>query len=66
MCTSPKPMMAPLASGPGTLMPGFQNGCSIRPMRARRHGVDQLVKQALGRNAALLRKLLLVQAELLP
>ena len=24
-------MMAPLASGPGTLMPGFQNGCSIRP-----------------------------------
>src|SRR3990167_10208187 len=31
VCTSPKPITAPLASGPGTFMPGFQKGCSIRP-----------------------------------
>jgi hypothetical protein len=54
-----------LGLGAGHLDAGVPEGLQHQALRARRHGVHQLVEQALGRHAALSRQQLLVLAELL-
>ena len=49
--TSPKPMIAPFASGPGSFSPGDQYGCSTRPIEPGGDLRDQLVEQLLGFDA---------------
>ena len=53
MWTSPQPMTAPFASGPGTRTPGDQYGWSMQAHRAGRGRGDELVEQRLGVHAEL-------------